>query len=115
MAELEAMLEPLRAEYEQLKGLAATFDRAGRARTRPDPTSRRRPGRPRSTPPASGGGRGGTRAAQAVALITARPGLTAADLAEAIGISRNYLYRVLPTLEEQGIVVKRGTGYHPAG
>ncbi len=115
MAELEAMLEPLRAEYEQLKGMAATFDRGGRPGPRADPPRRRRAGRPRSAPAAAAAGGGATRATQAVALIAARPGLTAADLAEAIGISRNYLYRVLPKLEEQGIVVKRGTGYHPAG
>jgi CRP-like cAMP-binding protein len=114
MAELEAMLEPLRAEYEQLKGVAATFDRGRRATPRAGPSRRRRPARPQAGAPAPGSGGGGTRAAQAVALIAARPGLTAADLAEAIGISRNYLYRVLPKLEEQGIVVKRGAGYHRA-
>ncbi len=113
MAELEAMLEPLRAEYEQLKRMAESFDRGARASSGAAPTGPRRTRRS-GTASASAGG-GGTRADQAVALITARPGVTAADLAATIGISRNYLYRVLPKLEERGIVVKRGTGYHPAG
>ncbi len=111
MAEIEAMLEPLRAEYDQLKEVAAIFDGGGGATPGAAPTGRRRASRPRAARPSGGGGR--TRGEQAVALIAARPGVTAAELAGAIGISRNYLYRVLPKLEQRGIVEKRGMGYHP--
>jgi hypothetical protein len=30
-----------------------------------------------------------------------------------MGIKQNYLYRVLPGLEKDGKVVKRGHGWHP--
>jgi hypothetical protein len=49
---------------------------------------------------------------EAVAKIQERPGITAAELANAMGLSRNYLYRVLPRIDQ---VAKRGTGYYPAG
>jgi hypothetical protein len=31
-----------------------------------------------------------------------------------MGIHANYLYRVMPTLESEGKVVKRDKGWHPA-
>ena len=31
-----------------------------------------------------------------------------------MGIHANYLYRVMPTLESEGLVVKRDRGWHPA-
>ena len=39
---------------------------------------------------------GGTRAAQALQLVGDRPGITIPELAEAMGIQQNYLYRVMP-------------------
>jgi uncharacterized membrane protein len=108
IAELEAVLKPLRAEHEQLKAVAATFGAAAGASRGP-----RRTARPATRTPV-GRDAGGSRAQQAVALITAQPGVTAADLAQALGISRNYLYRVLPRLEARGVVTKEGMGYHPA-
>jgi transposase-like protein len=112
VAELEAILAPLRAEHEQLKSVAAAFghtDRRSGASTRRSP-----PSRPRSaaTTAGAGAGAGGGRAQQAMKLIAERPGITAAELAQAIGISRNYLYRVLPKLEQRGEVTKEGMGYH---
>jgi CRP-like cAMP-binding protein len=107
IAELEALLEPLRAEHAQLKAVAATFGAGAGSGGR-----RRTPRAATATP--VGRGAGGSRAQQAVALITAQPGVTAADLAQALGISRNYLYRVLPRLEARGVVTKEGMGYHPA-
>jgi hypothetical protein len=55
----------------------------------------------------------GTRAAQALSFVTAQPGITIPELAARMGIKQNYLYRVLPTLEEESKVVKRGRGWHP--
>ena len=64
-----------------------------------------------------GGGRprgSGTRAKQALELVRAKPGITIRELADAMGIHANYLYRVMPTLESEGQVVKRDRGWHPA-
>ena len=74
---------------------------------------RRGPGRP----PGSGAKRGrpkggGTRAAQALQLVGERPGITIPELAEAMGIQQNYLYRVMPGLAEEGKVTKSGRGWH---
>jgi hypothetical protein len=55
---------------------------------------------------------GGTRAAQALQLVTERPGITIPELAEAMGIQQNYLYRVMPGLAEEGKVTKSGRGWH---
>jgi hypothetical protein len=96
---------------------------------------KRSPGRPRgsaststpsapstpSTPKAAGGPkkrrrrRGGTRADQAVDLITSQPGISASDVAKTMKIKPNYLYRVLGDLEKEGRVKKDGRQYYPAG
>jgi hypothetical protein len=55
----------------------------------------------------------GTRAAQALSFVTAQPGITIPELAARMGIKQNYLYRVLPSLEEEGKVAKEGRGWHP--
>lgn len=68
----------------------------------------RRPGRPR-------GRRGGnTRANQALALVRDKPGITIPQIAEALKIEPNYLYRVMPKLVEDGQVSREGQGWHPA-
>jgi CRP-like cAMP-binding protein len=66
------------------------------------PGSGRR-GRPRGS---------GTRAIQALELVKTRPGITIPELAEAMGIKQNYLYRVMPGLAEEGKVTKSGRGWH---
>ena len=76
---------------------------------------KRGPGRP----PGSGGGRrrrrrGGTRADQAVKIITDNPGIGVAELGKKMKLKApNYLYRVLPDLEKEGRVRRKGRGYHP--
>jgi hypothetical protein len=55
---------------------------------------------------------GGTRSAQALDLVRERPGITIPELAEAMGIQQNYLYRVMPSLAEEGKVTKSGRGWH---
>jgi sugar-specific transcriptional regulator TrmB len=59
--------------------------------------------------------RGGTRADQAVKLIEEQPGISASDVATAMKIKPNYLYRVLGDLEKEGRVKKDGRQYYPAG
>ena len=46
--------------------------------------------------------------------MRANPGIKVKDLADSMGIKANYLYRVLPSLESEGQVVKRDGGWHPA-
>src|SRR5262245_54662633 len=88
--------------------------------------TRRAPGRPRgskSSATASSAApkkrrrkrRGGTRADQAVNLITSEPGISASDVAKQMKIKPNYLYRVLGDLEKEGRVKKQGRQYFPAG
>ncbi len=86
---------------------------------------KRAPGRPRgssnakpagtSTAPRRRKRRGGTRADQAVNLITKEPGISASDVAKQMKIKPNYLYRVLGDLEKEGRVKKDGRQYYPAG
>ena len=42
------------------------------------------------------------------------PGITISELADAMGIKANYLYRVMPTLQKEGQVKKRDKGWYPA-
>jgi len=71
-------------------------------------TATRRAGRPR-------GRRGGnTRGNQALALVQERPGITIPEMAKAMDIEPNYLYRVMPKLVEDGQVKRDGQGWHPA-
>ncbi|UJA21061.1 hypothetical protein HJD18_13125 [Thermoleophilia bacterium SCSIO 60948] len=86
---------------------------------------RRGPGRPRgsrnrtststSTPRRRRRRSGGTRAEQAVKLVTESPGITASEIAERMSIKPNYLYRVLSELQADGKVRKDGRTYHPTG
>jgi hypothetical protein len=74
---------------------------------------RRGPGRPRG----SGGGRrrrrGGSRADQAVKIIGENPGIGVAELGKKMQLKApNYLYRVLPELEKEKRIRKRGKGYY---
>ena len=66
-------------------------------------TGRRRAGRRKGS---------GTRAVEALALVKGQPGITIPELAAKMGIKQNYLYRVLPGLESEGKVTKRGRGWH---
>jgi hypothetical protein len=66
---------------------------------------RRGPGRPR-------GRRGGnTRSAQALELVRSKPGITIPEIATAMKIEPNYLYRVMPKLTADGLVTRDGQGW----
>jgi hypothetical protein len=102
-------LRPLVDEYSRLEKAAAALagvggsERPARRRRRNAAGGRR--GRPRGS---------GNRAKQALELVRARPGIKISEMAEAMGIQPNYLYRVMPTLEAEGQVVKRDGGWHAA-
>ncbi len=68
------------------------------------PPGRRRAGRRKGS---------GTRAAEALAFVQGQPGITIPELAAKMGIKQNYLYRVLPGLQQEGKVTKQGRGWHP--
>jgi hypothetical protein len=55
----------------------------------------------------------GTRAAEALSFVQGQPGITIPELAAKMGIKQNYLYRVLPGLEQESKVSKKGRGWHP--
>ncbi len=110
-------LRPLVDEYNRLEKAAAALAGVGSTPNGSTSTPRRRRGS--ASPARKGRGRGrprgsGARSKQALELVRARPGITIAELADAMGIKANYLYRVLPSLASDGQVKRRGKGWHPA-
>lgn len=135
-----AELEPSVVEYNRLEAAEEALagippSKNGASASAP---ARRRPGRPRrsdsiatapgpraaKTPKArataktgrrtTGRRKGsGKRAAEALTHIQGKPGVTIAELAEAMGIKQNYLYRVLPALQKERKIHKKGRGWHP--
>lgn len=118
--EIEARLRELRPlvdEYHRLEAASRALDGVdGDGAAAPA----RRRGRPKgSTAKGSGTGRrgrpkgSGTRSKEALALVRKQPGITIPELADAMKIKQNYLYRVLPGLAQDGLVSKQGRGWHP--
>jgi DNA-binding IscR family transcriptional regulator len=46
--------------------------------------------------------------------VRSQPGITIPEIAKTIKIQPNYLYRVLPKLEQDGQIKKDGKGWAPA-
>jgi hypothetical protein len=108
-------LRPLVDEFNRLEKAAAALSDLDGARRTP----RRRRAASGAAATGGGGRRGrprgsGNRAKQALELVRATPGITISEMASAMKIQPNYLYRVMPTLESEGQVVKRDKGWHPA-
>ena len=137
-------LKPAVDEYSRLEAAAAALQGvgAGTATTTATATAaprRRGPGRPRGSagrkkaaaPKAAAPAKAtakkagrrragrrkgsGTRAAEALSFVQGQPGITIPELAAKMGIKQNYLYRVLPGLEQEGKVTKKGRGWHGKG
>ena len=104
-------LRPLVDEFTRLEKAAAALAGVGGTQAAGTPRRRRSSngGRPRRGRPRGSG----NRAKQALELVRARPGITITELADAMGIKANYLYRVMPTLQKEGQVKKRDKGWHP--
>jgi hypothetical protein len=99
---LERRLRELDEERRQVEAALAGLGRS----------ARRGPGRPRGTRQRRG--RGSTRADQAVRIIKQNPGITVSDLGRKMRLNHpNYLYRVLPDLQKEGRIKRKGRGYHP--
>ena len=114
--EIQARLKELRPLVDEFHRLEA----AERALSGVDTTPVAATASPRRTRRSSGSSNGrrgrprgsGTRAQEALKLVRERPGITIPELAEAMGIKQNYLYRVMPTLAGEGKVTKSGRGWH---
>lgn len=131
-------LKPAVDEYSRLEAAASALAAVGRAAPATTRTATPKAGRPPGSgkkagrPPGSGkkvgrpagkAGRSkgrvgrrkarGPRALQTLSLVQGQPGITIPELAAKMGIKQNYLYRVLPGLQREGIVAKRGGGWHP--
>ena len=111
-------LKPLVDEYRRLEAAAAALDGVPTS-VHATPATRRAPARTTATRARKrgtthGARRGrpkgsGTRGAEALALVKGNPGsITIPEIAEKMGIKQNYLYRVLPGLAADGLVVKNG-------
>ena len=108
MTRRAALLEQRRKELQQeLRQIESAISGLGGRKRGPG-----RPPRIRRRPPPRR--RGGTRADQAVKIITENPGIGVSELGKKMKLKPpNYLYRVLPDLEKEGRIKKKGRGYHP--
>jgi hypothetical protein len=115
-------LRPLVDEFHRLEAAVRALDGVGAPRAATGgaaTTTRRRATGGGGSGSGSGNGRrgrprgSGTRGKQALELVRANPGVTIPELAEQMGIQQNYLYRVLPGLQKEGMVRKEGRGWHP--
>ncbi|HEY0517770.1 MAG TPA: hypothetical protein VGD00_11655 [Solirubrobacteraceae bacterium] len=130
-------LQPLVDEYHRLEAAASALAGVGGRSASASNGRKRGPGRPRGSAGRAGATRAagtkaaapkrarttkrkagrrkgsGTRAAEALAFVQGQPGITIPELAAKMGIKQNYLYRVLPGLEQEKKVAKQGRGWHP--
>jgi predicted Rossmann fold nucleotide-binding protein DprA/Smf involved in DNA uptake len=118
--EIEDRLRVLKDEASRLEAARVALTGATRRRGRPAGNETvRAPARPasrrngRSAAPRARRG-GNTRANQALELVRGKPGITIPEIAKAMKIEPNYLYRVLPRLASDGQVKRDGQGWHPA-
>jgi hypothetical protein len=128
-------LKPAVDEFNRLQAAATALADVGGSASSATATRRRGPGRPRgsvnrttrrvaakpkrkaaraTTRRRAGRRKGsGTRAIEAYSFVQGQPGITIPELAAKMGIKQNYLYRVLPGLEQEKKVTKRGRGWFP--
>jgi CRP-like cAMP-binding protein len=112
-------LRPLVDEFHRLEAAVSALDGVG-SDPGPAPRGRRRSGTSTggAASAATGNGRrgrprgSGTRGKQALELVKENPGITIPEIAEKMGIQQNYLYRVLPGLQKEGLIRKEGRGWH---
>ena len=102
---IEDRISTLKDELKRLE--AASTALGGGRRRGPGRPARAASGRRRGRPRGSG-----TRALQAEKLVRENPGITISELSSKMKIKPNYLYRVLPQLQKDGKVRKRGSGWH---
>ncbi|HEV7493546.1 hypothetical protein [Baekduia sp.] len=113
-------LRPLVDEFHRLEAAVSALDGVGNDAAVPTPAPRRRSRASTGGAAPSGSSNGrrgrprgsGTRGKQALELVKANPGITIPEIAQKMGIQQNYLYRVLPGLQKEGLIRKEGRGWH---
>jgi len=105
---LKSRLAEVTDEAKALASEAKTLEKVITSLNGSGPTRRGRPKGSKGKPRAR---RSGTRADEALKLITDAPGIGASDIAKVMKIKPNYLYRVLADLEKQKLVTKKGRAY----
>ncbi len=120
--EIDARLSALKEEVGKLEAARAALvggrrgpgrPRGSSARSRS--TASRRSSNGRRTRRSRGRRGGGTRANQALELVRSTPGITIPQIAKSMGIAPNYLYRVLPRLQQEGQIKRDGQGWAATG
>jgi len=113
-------LRPLVDEFHRLEAAVAALAGVGvgvvRSATKPVRAAKPRK-RSTARKPSGSGKRGrpkgsGQRGKQALEIVRAKPGITIPEIAEAMSIKQNYLYRVMPGLQQDGLVSKKGKGWY---
>ena len=126
--DIDQRLSELKQEVAKLEAarLALVGGRRGPGRPRGSTTgsTTRRTTTRRTRRASSGNGRrtrrtrgrrsGATRANEALALVRKTPGITIPQIAKQMGIEPNYLYRVLPRLQQEGAIKRDGQGWVPS-
>lgn len=110
--DIDSRLAALGQEVKKLEAARAALVGGRRGPGRPPGSTTRRRAT-RSTGRSRRRRGGNTRAAQALALVREKPGITIPQIAESLKIEPNYLYRVMPKLVDDGSVKRNGQGWHP--
>ena len=116
--DIDSRLRELKEEVSKLEAARAALSGARRGPGRPANPSTPSDGQrrvPRRAGRVRGRRSGNTRANQALELVRSQPGITIPQIAEALKIEPNYLYRVMPKLVEDGQIKRDGQGWHPNG
>jgi sugar-specific transcriptional regulator TrmB len=109
---IKRRLEELEEESDRLKRGLAELDGGGKVRRSRSKVPRAQ--KVTTTKESRRKPRRGRRTDQAVALIEKTPGLSAPEIADKVGIRKNYMYQVLKTLAKEGRIKKQGRQYFPA-
>lgn len=116
--DIDVRLSELKQEVAKLEAARAALVGSRRGPGRPRgssnasrTTTRRRSSNGRRTRRSRGRRGGATRANQALELVRSTPGITIPEIAKSMGIAPNYLYRVLPRLQQEGQIKRDGQGW----
>jgi predicted Rossmann fold nucleotide-binding protein DprA/Smf involved in DNA uptake len=119
--DIDARLSELKDEVSKLEAARAALvgGRRGPGRPRGSSTrartTTRRSSNGRRTRRTRGRRAGATRANEALELVRKTPGVTIPQIAKSMGIAPNYLYRVLPKLQQDGQIKRDGQGWVATG
>lgn len=109
---IERLIEETDAEMLRLRRFRAALTGEDLEPARPGPSRPRQ--RIALVPAPARARRSGRRREQALRLVKGHPeGISVRELAEAMGIQPNYLYRLLPEMEREGLIRKWDGVYVP--